>query len=46
MVIKPLVGQHTTEKEDPERDMCFDWALVFAEQFKAKLVFLDQLRAE
>jgi len=43
MVIKPLVGQHTTKKEDSERSMGFDWALVFTEKFVAEPVFLDQL---
>lgn len=42
VVIKPLVGQHTAEKEDSERGMSFHQALVLAEQFKAKLVLLDE----
>ena len=46
MVIKPLVGQHTAEKEDSERGMSFNWALVFTEQLKAKLVLFDQIWTE
>lgn len=46
MVIKPLVGKHTAEKEDSERCMGLNRALVFAEEFEAKLVLLDQLRTE
>ena len=46
VVIKPLVGQHTAEEEDSERRMGFNRALVFAEQFKAKLVLLDEFWAD
>lgn len=46
MVIKPLVGQHTAQKEDPERGMCFDRAFVFTEEFKAELVLFGQFWAE
>jgi len=42
MVIKPLVGQHTTEKEDSEGGVSFDWTLVFTKKFVAELVLLDQ----
>jgi hypothetical protein len=46
MVIKPLVGQHATQKEDTERSMSFDWALDFTKQFQVELVLLDQFWAE
>ena len=46
MVIKPFVGQHTSQKEDPERGMGFDWAFVFAEEFEPELVLLDQFWTE
>jgi hypothetical protein len=42
VIIKPLVGQHTAEKEDSERGMGFDRALVFAKQVEAKLILLHQ----
>jgi hypothetical protein len=46
MVIEPLIGQHTAQKENSERSMSFDWALIFTEQFEAELVLLDQFWAE
>ena len=46
MVIKPLVGQHTSQKEDPERGMGFDRAFVFAEEFEPELVLPDQFWTE
>jgi hypothetical protein len=46
VIIKPLVGQHTAQKEDSERSMSFDRALVFTEEFEAELVLLDQFWAE
>jgi hypothetical protein len=43
VIIKPLVGKHTAKEEDSEGGMGFNRALVFAKQFEAKLVLLDQL---
>ena len=46
MVIKPLVRQNAAKKEDSERSMSFDWALIFTEQVEAELALLDQFWAE
>lgn len=46
MIIKPLVGQHTTQKEDSERSTSLNWELVFTEQFEAELVLLGQFWAK
>ena len=46
MIIEPLVGQHTAQEEDSERGMSFHRALVFTEQFEAKLVLLGEFCAE
>jgi len=46
MIIKPLIGQHTAQKEHPEGSMSFDRALFFTEQFEVKLALLDQFWAE
>ena len=46
MIIKPLVGQHTAQKEYSERGMSLYRTLVFTEEFKAELVLLAQFWAE
>ena len=46
MIIKPLVGQHATQKEDFERGMSLDRAFVFTEESEAEFVLLDQFCAE
>jgi hypothetical protein len=46
MVIKPLVGQHTAQKEDSERGVSLDRTLVFTEEFEAEFVLLGKFWVE